>query len=257
MTDLTLKQALINWDTLAAYGGIIRNDCSVVPDFGPFQTQEKDAEGRRVAGWLGALGPSISCVNDVPTSIMPRWLASLTDIMDEGTSNDRWMGFMVRYRAVLGRMDSLSPQASDRARDYMLIRALEIALPHDKADVVQPTITLLHRRLGGEEVAAEMSKAAESARAVRADPNNAKDSSGLQCGYAAEAESAKAALCAANANVRWAANAATASEAWGKSTFSFGRRQLASVRTAWDEITDACLSALEKELGLLGNPAHG
>lgn len=215
--------------------------------------QGTDTEGRRVAGWLGGLDPSITCLNDVPDSLMPRWFAALTIQMDEGTSDERWMGFMARYRAVLGGMDSLPLDVSDHVRDCTLISALEIAMAHDRSDVVQPTINLLHRRLAGEDVTAEMGQAEKAALAVKADPNNAEDNSPMRYWFAAEAESARAALCAARANVAQAAKAAANSESWGKFIAGFGKLRPAysSVpEAAWDHITNTCLSSLEMQLGL-------
>jgi len=154
---------------------------------------------------------------------------------------------------VLEHIDSLSLSALDQVRDFTLISALEIAVGHDKSNVVQPTIDLLLRRLKGEDVSVKIDKAAEAARAVKANPSDAKEGSGMEYRLEAEANSAKAVVFAASGHVASASYAAAESERYGKFTF-YNRRRLAFSEhmAAWDKITETCLRALELELGLSG-----
>lgn len=251
MIELTLQQALANWDILAKDDRIVRGS-DIDLAFG--ELQHTDSSGRRIAGWLGALDPSINSADDVPVSMMPRWFAELAIHMCNHASDEKWMGFMGRYRAVLEHIDSLSLSALDQVRDLTLISALEIAVGHDKSNVVQPTIDLLLRRLKGEDVSVEINKAAEAARAVKANPSDAKEGSPTEYMLEAEAMSAMAVVFAASGHVASASHTAAQSEEYGKFTFSvsYGTRRLAfsEHRAAWDKITETCLRALEFEMGL-------
>jgi hypothetical protein len=123
--DVTYKptaEMLARVDRLDSYGGIVRG-----------KWQGRDAKGREIACWLGALDPKIRDTNACPSNVMPEWLADLTPFLDDEVSNAAWPGLWSRYRALLGRWHVLDDEAwrrfDLRTRDAMAVEA-EAAWDH-------------------------------------------------------------------------------------------------------------------------------
>jgi hypothetical protein len=241
MTYRPTDEMIARVDRLDSYGGIVRGEW-----------QGRDAEGREIACWLGALDPAIKTRSSCPADVMPQWLALLTPAIDDNISNAAWPDLWQRYRALLRRWHVLDDTAWWRCDLRTRDAALAIVEPYDTADVVAPVRALIARELFGDApsdpewiaartAAAEAAKAAWSATwatAARATAARAAEAARAAAARAAEA----GAVTAARAAEAGAVTAAEAAKAAWSATWATAARA-----AAWDRIADACLSAIEEE----------
>jgi hypothetical protein len=225
-------ESLDRLDQYAAEGRIIRRGWTGTDD-----------QGRETACLLAALDPErIDGASKCPSEWMPKWLAHLTPFMDNETSDEAWPLVVTRYRRVLRHIHLLTPEGSDRAMWLTIDAALAIAQPHDTAGVIAPVRALIARQIAGDipssdEWASARASARAAARAA-AEGAWAAEASARAAWASARAAawaSAWAAAWAAEGAAAWAAKAAGGASAWA---------------AAWDRTSDACMAALEAELGL-------
>jgi hypothetical protein len=216
-------ESLDRLDQYAAEGRIIRRSWTGT-----------DAQGRETACLLAALDPErIDSASKCPSEWMPKWLAYLTPFMDDETSDEAWPLVVTRYRRVLRHIHLLTPEGSDRAMWRTIDAALAIAQPHDTAGVVALVRALIARQIAGDIPSSdEWASARASARAA-AEAEWASEASARAAAWAA--------AWAAEGAAAWAAKAAKGAAA------ARGARRVAA---AWDRTSDACMAALEAELGL-------
>lgn len=191
--------------------------------------QKTDEEGRELACLLGSLSPHINSVKDCPAEYMPEWLAHMTPGIDDKVSDDVWEDVIGRYVAVAGRWHVLDDAAWDRIKWTTIDRCLEIAEPHDTNNVGALVRALIARQLAGDspsndEWAAARAKAkAVAAKAAEAEPWASVEPWSAVAHAAARWEVVHA--------VAWATDGAKAAWVW-----------------AWDQISDALLTAIETEI---------
>jgi hypothetical protein len=196
---------------------------------------QKEAEGRHLACLLGALGLDINSSADCPADLMPAWAAELLPTVFDALPEDQVAPFAARFYPALEGMHGKDDATWRRVQVDVLIASLEIALPHDKASVVQPVLDLLHReKSGGPVTPKEWAWAARAARAAAA---------AAWAAWAARAAAAEAAEAAAEAEAAeaaaWAARAAEAAAGAARAARAAARTYLT--------IGAALLDAMERE----------
>jgi hypothetical protein len=240
-------EALDRLDTYIAEGRIIRGKWT-----------STDAQGRETAGLLAALDPDV--IDDVtacPAEWLPPWLAHMIPLIDYYTSEVAWPRVVRRTQRVLRHIDKLTQDGSARAMWRLIDALLAMAEQHDIANVVAPVRALIARQLAGDTPTTEEWDAAQEAavtlkhQGVWAVMEMSKDwaEDAVDAAWFATlaiAENADAARAATLEAARWVASAAVAAESAVVKAASVAYASEA----AWDKIANACLTALEGELGL-------
>jgi hypothetical protein len=189
-----------------------------------------DKEGRETACLLAALAPEVAEAEDAgacPASVMPEWFAELTPWIDDEASEAEWPRMVRRYAACAARWSSLDDAAWRRveiaSRRAAVTEAMQHTTSEKSLDACRGVLVWLDEDMP------------ESSRAAA-----------MEAAGAAGAGAAFAAMSAARA-AAWAA----AMEAAGAAAFAaMSAADVTTYAAAADRITDAVLTALEKECGL-------
>ncbi len=237
-----------------------------------------DAQGREMACLLAALSPeagSVGRVEACPAEVMPLWFARLTPWIDDQGSAAEWPRTVRRYAACAARWSALDDAAWRRVEvaarratvveamghttDERVLDACHGVLVWLDDDMPESSRTAVMAAAEAAETAARAARAAATAETVRTagwaawTARAAAGTAGSAAWAARAAEAAgSAAQDAAWAAAGWAAwaarEAAWEAEAAGGTARWVARE--AAREAAADRITDAVLSALEKECGL-------
>jgi hypothetical protein len=180
----------------------------------------KDDEGRETACLLAALYPpcgEAKAESACPAALMPSWLASLTVLIDDSGTLEKWPGHIKRYAQVIRGVVALP--AEKMAALSTRIRVL----------IVREAMSHITRDEWGCKAACEQTiKALESG-------DTAKISAAASAAASAASAAASAARSAAASAARSAAASAATSAAWS-----------AAASAAEDRLIDAFLTAMEE-----------
>jgi hypothetical protein len=208
-----------------------------------------DARGRETACLLAALSPEVGeeeRASACPAHVMPGWLARLTPMLDDETSEGYWPEFVRAYASAAARWHVLDAAAWRRVLGRVMLATLEIARPHGRAGAVARVADLWSRVLDGDEptgsewaaarAAASAWAAGAASASSRAAARAAESAAESAWSAAKAAEAARAAESAAESAARAAAWASGGSAAWA-----------ATARAAWDTIARATIDAINTE----------
>jgi len=202
-----------------------------------------DAQGREVACLLAALSPEAGEAKDseaCPAEVMPAWFANLTPWIDDSGSTAEWPCVVRRYAACAARWSALDEAAWRRvevaARRASVVEAMSHTTDERVLDACRGVLVWLDDDMP------ESSRTAVAAVARAAAAGTAR-SAAWAAAWAAVAAlrpawATRDAAWAARDAAGWAARDASAWAAW------------TAEAEAADRITDAVLSALEKECGI-------
>jgi hypothetical protein len=210
----------------------------------PLVWHETDEQGRAIASLLGSMEAEINNTGKCPGELMPAWMAYLTVTLYDGISAAYRPEFERDYIRCLEHLPALSQEALQRAEWRVKLAALQIALPHDTAGVVQPVIDLLTRAIAGDVPQPDQWAAARATAkaAARAAAEVAAWAAAEVAAWAAARAAARAAsLAAAGAASLAAAGAATLAAAGAATLAAAG----AATRAAYDTIAKSLILALE------------
>jgi hypothetical protein len=233
-----------------------------------------DEQGREVACLLAALSPEAGdarLADACPASVMPVWFAHLTPWIDDKGSTAEWPRTVRRYAACAARWSVLDEAAWRRvevaARRASVVEAMGHTTDERVLDACRGVLVWLDDDMPESSRAAAMEAAGWAGEAAEAAQAAAEAAEAAWAAWAAAA--AWAALDAAEtataawawAAAAWAWSEAGAAQAAAESAQAGAEAAVAeSARTAgWaaagaavaaDRITDAVLTALEKECGL-------
>jgi hypothetical protein len=199
-------------------------------------------KGGSLKNLLGAADPTIDSAEKCPADFMPQWMAYLSVAMNDDGSPENREAFLTRYGALVVRWHVLSDAQWRRCLLMSLRASLDIALPHDKRNVVARVSALIDRELAGKTVGAEERTRAAWVAEMTAAWAARKDAWAAWAAAEAAVGAAEAVWGArSDVWVAWAARWAARSDVWVA--------EAAGVE-AWsiDEITTATLDAIETEI---------
>jgi hypothetical protein len=171
--SLTHAQRLERVGTMHAEGRLIRQEWRAV-----------DSQGREMACFLSALVPGST--GKCPASLMPSWAAEMLPNIDDNVAENEWPRIAGRFVEFAEYLPRIEKNGWRKAMLKTNLCSLEIALPYDKHDVVQPVISLIKRELDGD-------------KPLKKEWNSAKSAASA----AASAEAAAAPKAAASAAAAW------------------------------------------------------
>lgn len=185
--------------------------------------------GRETACLYAALVPGARGTNACPARLMPQWLADLVPDIDDNGSAAAWPAMIERFARAVPIMGALTPEAERRVLAKTMLAALAIASPYNPG-ACAPVIAIWERELAGEP---PEPMDWQSAQAVR-------EGNCVASWAAAAAWATSATPWSARAAAAWATLAARAAQ-----EDSGAARE--AEEAAWDEISDALLTAVEAE----------
>lgn len=197
----------------------------------------EDERGRATACLLAALSPEAAEAEDAiecPAGVMPAWLARMTPRIDDGGTADAWSSMVRRYARCARGWHTLDDAAWRRVLGHTMLECLVGDAPETEA-----VRALWRRAIAGDEPDKEEWQAAAASDASCA------AAAASDAAYAVAAVYAAAAAAAA-ADAAWAADARAAYAA-ARAAYA-AASAAAAPRRKQDEITDACLSAIEMEI---------
>lgn len=125
--------------------------------------------GTQAVCMMSALVKGARSTRDCVTAGWPEWLVDINVYLFDMGDND-----LTRNQFALDVAIAIqTPRDMDKALNLFLILTLERSKAHDTANVTQPIIDLLHRRIAGEDVRREMLAAANEAANAAANDANA------------------------------------------------------------------------------------
>jgi hypothetical protein len=218
-----------------------------------------DEQGRETACLLAALAPEVAEAEDsgaCPASVMPGWFADLTPWIDDEASEAEWPHMVRRYAACAARWSLLDNAAWRRVEIASRRASVVEAMSHTTQEGVLDACREALAWLGAGMPEQSRKELLASLEAVAGAATRA-ESAARAAAWAApesEARAARAARAAAVVASRAAgAAAAAAAAAVSAAAWAVAAAEAAVVEAqaeAADRITDAVLTALEKECGL-------
>lgn len=194
-------------------------------------------DGTSAVCMMSAAVTGAKSTSDCVTQGWPGWLADLNvSLFDSNIGADDET--KARNHFALDVAEAVSvPRNFDKARDLFLIATLERSKAHDTANVTQPVIDLLRRRITGDDVADGMKAAFAAAQAAQAAAYVlAAAAEHAAAAAAAEAEAAASAdayaACAAYAAADAAVSAAYADKGGAFAAYAANRAAFAAFAAA-------------------------